>query len=108
MVSTKLSRAWLLLMITLALPLVLVILAFLSRLTGSTDTAFAFLLMCTVSLYVSFAAGVVVPLWIVVVRLFGRSIERRLATTLLLLSVLNIAVAVGWIFFFVPRLQFRY
>ena|SRR5215216_1710151 len=108
MIKPNLNRAGILLMITLALPLALMILAVLIRLTGDADATLSLFLLCTVSLYVSFAAGLLVPVWIVVVLLFGGSVERRRIVTLLLLSVLNIAVAITWIFLVVPQLRFRW
>ena len=95
-------------MITLALPLALMILYVLSRLTGNADVTFALLLLCTVSVYVSFGAGLLVPVWIAVVLLFGGSVERRRIVTLLLLSILNIAVAITWIFLVVRQIRFRW
>jgi hypothetical protein len=108
MMKPTLNRSWILLMVTLALPLALMILFVLSRLTGDADATLALLLLCTVSLYVSFAAGLLVPMWIGVVLLFSGSVERRRIVTLLLLSVLNIAVAITWIFFFVPQFGVRW
>jgi hypothetical protein len=107
-VKPNLYRAWILLIITLALPLALAILAILSRVTHATDTAFSFLLLCTVSLYVSLAAGLLVPVWIGVVWFFGGGVERRTVFLLLSLSFLNIAVAIAWLGLFVPQLHFRY
>ena len=96
------------LIVTLALPLALAILTFFSRLTGSADTILALFLFCTVSVYVSLGAGLVVPVWIGVVWLFGGSIERRTIVALLLLSALNVAVAIIWIGVVVPQAHFRY
>lgn len=108
MMKPNLNRALLLLMITLALPLALMILYVLSRLTGDADAVLALFLLCTVSVYVSFGAGLLVPVWIAVVLLFGGSVERRRIVTLLLLSVLNIAVAIAWIFLVVRQLEVRW
>jgi len=107
-VKPNLSRVEILLTITLGLPLTLVILAFLSRLTGSADAVFALFLFCTVSVYFSLAAGVLVPIGIAVVWLFGGTISRRTMVALLILSVLNIGLAVTWIRMVVPQAHFRY
>ena len=104
----NLNRAGILLMITLALPLALIILYVLSRLTGDADAVFALFLLCTVTVYVSFGTGLLVPVWIVVVLLFGGSVERRRIVTLLLLSILNIAVAIAWIFLVVRQVGIRW
>ena len=104
----NLNRAGVLLIITLVLPLVLIILGVLCRLTGSWDAALALFLFCTVAVYVSFGAGVLVPIWMAVVLLLGGHVERRRIGALLVLSVLNIAVAITWIFVFVPQLHFRW
>jgi len=103
-----LNRAGNLLLITLALPLALIILAVLSSLTGNSDAALALFLLCTVSVYVSFGAGVLVPIWMAVVLLRGGDVERRRIVLLLILSVLNIALAITWIFVFVTELHFRW
>jgi hypothetical protein len=108
MMKPKLSRAGILLIITLALPLALMILYVLSRSTGDADITLALVLFCTVSLYVSLAAGLLVPVSIVIVSLLGGSVERRRIVMLLLLSVLNIAVAIAWIFFFIPHIGIRW
>lgn len=108
MMKPNRDRARILLMVTLALPLAIMSLAFLSLFTGSADAALALFLFCTFSLYVTFAAGLLVPVWIAIVSLFGRGVERRRIRTLLLLSALNIAVAVICFFWFVTRLQFRW
>jgi len=107
-VKKNLHPAWILLTVTLAVPLALALLAVVSRLTGSLEGSVALLLLCTLSVYVSFAAGLLVPVWIAVAWLFGRSVERRTIVVLLLLSVLNIAVAIAWISLVVPRIRFRY
>jgi len=103
-----LNRAGILLIITLALPLLLMILTIVSRLSGSADATFSLFLFCTVSVYVSFGAGLLVPAWIAVVSLFGGGVERRRIVMLLLLSALNIAVAVIWIFLVVPQIHIRW
>ena len=95
-------------MVTLALPLALIILGLVSRLTGSADTVFALFLFCTVSVYVSLLAGLMVPIGIAVVQLLGRGVSRKTIVTLLLLSLLNIAVAIIWLGFVVPQLHFRW
>lgn len=102
----KLNRAGLLLMITLVLTLIFGVLAVVSRSTSSADTAIALFLFWTLCVYVSFAAGLLVPIWMGFVVILGGSIERR--RMLLLLSALNIAVALTWYFLFVPRMHFRY
>lgn len=101
-----LNRAGLLLKITLALTVVLAIIALLSRFTGSADTALALFLLCTTCVYVSLGAGLLVPIWMAVVSLFGGAVERR--RMLLLLSALNLAAAIIWIFVFLPQLRFRW
>jgi hypothetical protein len=88
--------------------LVLMVLAVISRLTGSADATLALFLLCTVSLYLSLAVGLLEPVWIAVVWLFGDPVERRRIFVLLLLSGLNIAVAVIWIFLVLPQLHIRW
>ena len=102
----NLSRAGILLIITLALPLVLAILAVITRSIGSADTTLALFLFCTACVYVSFGAGLLVAIWMAIVLLRGGNVERR--RMLLLLSVLNIAVAIIWLFGVVPQLHFRW
>ena len=104
----NLDRAGSLLVITLALPLALIILAVISRSIGPVDATVAFFMFCTVSVCVSFAAGVGVPIWMAIVWRLGGNVERRRVGVLLLLSVLNIAVALMWIFVVVPKLRFRW
>jgi hypothetical protein len=107
-VKKNLNPAGILLTVTLAVPLVLAVLAVVSRFIGAIEVAVALLLLSTVSVYVSLAAGLLVPIWIAVAWLFGRSVERRTIVALLLLSVLNIAVAITWIRLVVPQIRFRY
>ena len=107
-VKPNLNHARIMLTITLALPLVLATLAVISRLSGSADATLSFLLLCTVSVYVSLAAGLLMPLGIANLWLFGGSIERRTILALTLLSVLNVAVALTWISMVVPHVRFRY
>jgi hypothetical protein len=106
--TANLNRAGILLTVTLALPLALAILTLVSRLTGSTDAVFALFLFCTVAVYVSFAAGVLVPIGIGVARLFGTKVSSRTIAVLLLLSLLNVAVALTWIALIVPQMHFRW
>lgn len=102
----KLGRAGILLVVTLAIPLAILILAVLSVLIGEGDAAFALFLFSTVSVYVSFAAGVLVPVGIAIVLLVGRNVERQ--RMLLLLSVANIALAIIWFYAIVPQLHIRW
>jgi len=101
-----LNRAGILLKITLALTVITAIIAFLGRFTGSPDTALALFFLCTTCVYVSLGAGLLVPIWMAVVSLFGANIERR--RMLLLLSALNLAAAIIWIFVFLRQLRFRW
>ena len=108
LVKSNLYRTRILLAVTLALPLALSILTFVSRLTGSADAVFALFGLCTVTVYVSLAAGLLVPIGIAIVWLFGVEVTRRTVVVLLLLCLLNIAVAVTWIALVVPQMHFRW
>jgi hypothetical protein len=107
-VKPDLNRAWILLTITLALPLALVILVLVSRLSGSPDVIFSLILFSTVSFYVSLAAGLLVPMCIAVAWLFGGSVSRRTMVLVVVLSILNIAAAISWIRLVIPQLHLRY
>jgi len=107
--SKFLDKSWIVLTATLSSPFVLLALAHLASRQAGWDLSLVLLLLCVLSIYVSFIAGVIAVGCGFIFWLLGViNLKRSRLLLLILLACANIVVSVLWMRMFVRHIHLRY